>query len=118
MSSPIFLPVVRLLGVLHVDFFDLLVQGQGVVHVTDTKESAGEQVQNAGEDLSHVEAVDTKETEEQMETPGNGVIDPSRLITSVCLLGHAGNQEQINDPADRNRPKVKNQSAPVSGLPK
>lgn len=79
----------------------MLVQRTDIVDVSDPKQPTGQHVDNPGDDLAHVDAVDAKEPEEQQQAPCNRMVKCSEVVSPIRLLGHVGNQEQVDDPADQ-----------------
>ena len=62
---------------------------------------------NTGDDLAHVEAVDAENAEKGEQNPADIVIDATGFIACVGRVVHAGDQEQVDDPADEEQPESK-----------
>jgi len=88
-----------------VDFADLAVKCAEVVEEAEADEDGGEEVDEAGAPLGHVEAVDAEGSEEGEQEPGDGVVEMARLEAEVGLAIHAGDEKQIDNPADEEEPQ-------------
>jgi len=83
----------------------LLVQGKKVIEVAKQKQSTSAEVKQTGEYFSHVETVHAEQAQERQENPGKIIINRSRYETVTGLPLHRGNQEQIDNPADKEEAK-------------
>ena len=89
-NQPLVRPAI-LLG--DVGIVDLLVQSENVVHVSDTEQSAGQEVKNSCEDLALVKTVNAKPPDEGQQHPRLVVIDRPRAKTIIGFPIHGRNQE-------------------------
>lgn len=87
-------------GMLAVVLADLVVEGPHVVEIAEEEESTGNEPEEAGEPLAHVEAVDAKDAEEHLEEPGDGVIQFAGCVFEVGLAIHGRDEEKVNNPAN------------------
>ena len=85
---------------LAVNVRDLFVEGEEIPQYAQAEETGAYQVEQTGEDLAHVEAVDTEQAQKGQQDPREVVVDGARHIASLRFAFHARDQEQVYDPAD------------------
>lgn len=79
----------------------MVIEGPEIVNDPDEKEPSGQQVENAGQPFPHIHPVDAEQAEEGQQQPGDIVVDVAFDEANIRLAVHLGNQEQIDDPADK-----------------
>lgn len=100
-----------------IDRVDLLIHRPEVIHNAEQEHSAGEQIQNTGEDLAHVEAVNAEYAEEGQQDPGNVVVRRAFAILDVGAAIHTWDQEQVDDPADKQQTEGEEPDRPCDWAP-
>ena len=90
----------RCLTTLSVLYRNLSVQRPEVIQDAEQEQTAGTQVNDPGDPLAHVHAVYTEQTQERQQNPGHAVVGVSGGKTQVCLAVHAGDQKQVDQPAN------------------
>jgi hypothetical protein len=80
---------------------DLPVERPQVVEQADAHQPTGEQVDNPGDPLAHVEAVDAEYSQEGEQHPGHSVVQGPSLKAEVGPPIHAGDQEKVDNPANQ-----------------
>ena len=86
---------------------DLFIEGEEVPQDAQAEEAGADQVEQTGEDFAHVEAVDTEQAQKGQQDPGEVVVDGAVHIAAFRLALHAGNQEQVYDPANEEQAQSK-----------
>src|SRR5678815_794462 len=84
---------------------DLRVEGPQVVEHAEQEHAAGHEIEDAGEPLAHVEAVDAEQAEEGEQDPGDVVADRARRVPELRRALHPGDEEQVDQPADAEQPE-------------
>ena len=79
---------------------NLIVQRPEIVQVADPQQARGAQVNDPRHPLAHVEAVHAEKPEKGKQHPRDGVVDAAGAEAQVGFAVHAGNQEQVDQPAD------------------
>src|SRR5690606_18748349 len=87
-------------GLLYVLLRDLLVQRPVVVGHAEQEQAAGEEVDDGGDPLAHVQAVGAEHAEEGQQYPGQVEVDPPGAEARIRLPVHGRDQKQVNDPAN------------------
>ncbi len=79
---------------------DLLVERQEVAKDAQPQQAHGEQIDQAGDPLAHVETMHAEDAEKSQQQPAGGVVDAAFAVFAIGVAIHAGDQEQVDDPAD------------------
>ena len=87
-----------------VEFVDLTVEGAKVVGPADAEEAAGKEPEKSGGPFAQIEAVDAEESQEGEQDPRDVVIVESVDVAPVGFAIHAGDEEEVDNPADEKKP--------------
>lgn len=83
----------------------LRVERAEIVEPADAEEAKSQQPHDAGADFTEIKPVQAEKSEKSQQDPRDGKIIPARHKAPVGRAIHAGNQEQIDQPADAEKAK-------------
>ena len=79
---------------------DLVIERPEIVEDTQQEQPAGDEIQQPGQPLPHVHAMQAEHAQESQQHPGQRVVGRPGMKTHVRLTVHRWNQEQVDQPAD------------------
>src|SRR5258706_3869872 len=88
-----------------VQLADLRVESPQIVEQAEQEQAARHQVDEAGEPLAHVEAMDAEDAEEGEQDPGDVVADSTRRVPQLSGALHPRDEKQVDQPADAEQPE-------------
>jgi hypothetical protein len=83
-----------------VDLTDLVVQRPEIIKNAQPKQAAAQQIDDARDQLAHVEPVYAKGSQERKQYPSYRMVQWASSIAEIGLPIHTGDEEQIDQPPD------------------
>jgi len=96
---------------------NLIVQGTPVVDHPYSKNTESAEINDTAKPFALIEPMYSKHSKESEKNPSEVVVNRAIEIASVRTFVHAGNKEQINNPAHKKSPRVNSQMIPEMGRP-
>src|SRR5690606_1109421 len=91
------------------------VQGPVVVEVAEQEETAGEEPDDGGDPLAHIEPVGAKDAEEGQQYPADVVVLGPDNIAALGGAVHGRDQEQVHYPANKKQAQGKKVDGAADG---
>src|SRR5690606_35531044 len=82
----------------------------------EQEQAAGEEVDDGGDPLAHVQAVGAEHAEEGQQYPGQVEVDPPGAEARIRLPVYGRDQKQVNDPANEEQAQGEEVQGPRPGF--